>query len=157
MRGKGIFLAVAALALLVAATAPAQQGPVEYMDQALENALAKMKAIQDIDRVGFTRNHFGLLGGLFEKGQSMTQEITLSEGVQYVFLAGGDPDVIDINIYLRDSTGAVIAKDDLPDVNPIVVYTPPATGRYRIELKLQDSQANRDAFCVLLLLKRVGT
>lgn len=155
MRRKGIFLAVAALALLMTATAAAQ-GPVEYMDQALENALAKMKAIQDIDRVGFTRNHFGLLGGLFEKGQSMTQEVTLSEGVQYVFIAGGDPDVIDMNIYLRDAADAVIAKDDLPDVNPIVVYTPSVTGRYRVELKLQDSQANRDAFCVLLLLKRVG-
>lgn len=155
MRRKGIFLAVAALTLLMAAPAAAQ-GPVEYMDQALENALAKMKAIQDIDRVGFTRNHFGLLGGLFEKGQSMAQEVTLSEGVQYVFIAGGDPDVIDMNIYLRDTADAVIAKDDLPDVNPIVVYTPSATGRFKIELKLADSQANRDAFCVLLVLKRAG-
>lgn len=153
MRGKTIFLA--ALVLLLASAAAAQ-GPVEYMDQALENALAKMKAIQDIDRVGFTRNHFGLLGGLFEKGQSMTQEITLSEGIQYVFLAGGDPDVVDMNIYLRDTSGAVIAKDDEPDVNPIVVYTPTTTGRYRIELKLENSQQNRDAFCVLLILKRVG-
>lgn len=155
MRRKGIVLAVAALAVLMTATASAQ-GPVDYMDQALENALAKMKAIQEIDRVGFTRNHFGLLGGLFEKGQSMTQEITLSEGVQYVFIAGGDPDVLDTNIYLHDSSDTVIAKDDLPDVNPIVVYTPSATGRFRIEIKLADLQASRDAFCVLLLLKRVG-
>ena len=79
-------------ALLLTLTASAQ-GPVDYMGEALENALVKVRALGLVDQVGFTRNHFALLGGLFSQGQSMTQSIDLSRGVTYYFMAGGDRDV----------------------------------------------------------------
>ncbi|MFQ5723896.1 MAG: hypothetical protein ACE5G6_05340, partial [Terriglobia bacterium] len=86
----------------------AQGTPADWMDQALENALTKMQVYESVapeERVDFTRNGFALYGGVFEQGDSMTQEVTLSGGVDYLFLGGGDPSVIDTDIYVRTLAG----------------------------------------------------
>lgn len=138
MHRGGVFLAVVSLVLLLTASVRAQ-GPAEYMAAALVDALTKMKSIQRRTGVAFTRNHFGLLGGLFRRRQTMTQQIRLSRGVTYIFVAGGDPDVRDIDVWVSNMDGNLACRgcrDTGVDSAPVVVFRPQATRMYRVTLRL---------------------
>ncbi len=160
LEGRDSYLVLLILKRIPATGAVAQASPVDWMDQALENALKNMRLISgEIEELDFTRNGFAVYGGLYEQGDTMSQEISLSGDISYVFLAGGDKDVLDSNLFVRTPSGDLACakcEDVEPDSYPIVVFTPSDTDRFMIELELRSSQEGRDAYLVLLILKRTG-
>ncbi|MFQ5724038.1 MAG: hypothetical protein ACE5G6_06055, partial [Terriglobia bacterium] len=158
--GRDSYLVLLILKRIPATEAVAQASPADWMDQALEDALQNMRLISSqIEELDFTRNGFAVYGGLYEQGDTMSQEITLSADIGYVFLAGGDKDVLDSNLFVRATAGGLACskcEDTEPDSYPIVVFTPSETDRFVIELELRSSQEGNDAYLVLLILKRMG-
>src|SRR5262249_54002903 len=70
---------------------------------------------------------------------------------EYAFLGGGDDDTKDLDIYVEDDDGDVVAKDEANDANPVVVFTPKEDGKYRVKMKLVSSKASGSFACYATL------
>lgn len=152
-------LAVVTLATLVV-TAPAsakeEWAPGKYLDQAMTRVIASVRKVTDKTAYGLDDQSSCFIGAYLEEGKSVgAATIPLTGGIEYAFMAGGDDDVNDLDLELRDSDGEVVAKDVATDSNPVVVFTPKEDGKYKVVMKLVSTKA-KGSFVAYALLRKGG-
>lgn len=88
-------------------------------------------------------------------GQTISLNVSLREGVAYVFLASGASEQTDADLYLRDPSGRILAEDQQKDGTPVVEFTAPADGTFQLQLHLAAAE-HPEEYLALCLLRRGG-
>ncbi len=104
--------------------------PGHHMATALEKTLAFAQYIEDSTKFGFDGDATAILAGVLTD-QGLRVDRPLRAGRQYVVFAAASHDV-DIDLGIFDAAGEKVAVDNEKDSQPIVSFTPPADGTYRI-------------------------
>jgi hypothetical protein len=99
-------------------------------------------------------NGICILGAFVRKGASVSFKRHLVSGERYTLLGGGGDLADDVDIYIVDSSGKVVAKDTDADATPVVGYVPTFSGEYSIRLNLYEASGSE--FCALVILREGG-
>lgn len=151
------FIAGIALLLLVftlSAQSTDDWPPGEYLRQATDNAFEKASVMHALSKFSYAEN-LVLAGALITVGSTIALDVELTAGVHYSFIGGGDADVVDLDMYLVDSDGEVVAADVEDDATPIPDFTPTRTGRYSLRLQLISGEDEK-SFVSLVVLTDAG-
>lgn len=124
--------------------------PANYMLQSVVNIIAKIKQINGFTNLGLMEGT-SIMGTHLTVGGTVSWNTELQRGRQYVFIGGGDDDVTDLDIYIKDLSGTTLKKDEAADNKPVVVFTPQETKKYTITLKLYRSLTAGSFACLALL------
>lgn len=104
--------------------------PGHHMANALEKALQFANYIEQSTEFGFDGDATAIFGGvLSDAGLSVIRPLRADR--QYIVFAAASHEV-DIDIGVFDSNGQNIVVDNANDSQPLVSFTPPADGNYRI-------------------------
>ena len=123
------------------------------MTQALAKVLAGAVAAEQKTNLGFTSG-VTFMGAYLRPASGINWQTQLEAGKRYAFIGGGDDDASDVDLLVADGNGTVLARDQLADANPVVVFTPTSSGTHIIRLVL--ARAGRSSFCALAVLKEGG-
>ena len=125
--GKRVVCAVC-LAALLGASRPA----------AADEATAALRFLA----LYVTVKMLGYQGGLrsqdadvISEGQFKRYDLVLNRGVRYAFFAAGDENIGDLDIYIYDLDGNLLAHDDDDDDTPVAVIAPRWTGLFQVYVK----------------------
>ena len=88
-------------------------------------------------------------------GQTISLNVTLLKDIEYVFLASGPSEQTDVDLYLRDPAGRILAEDQEKDGTPVIEFTSPEATTVQLQLHLA-AGASESAFVALGLLLRGG-
>ncbi|RYX84784.1 hypothetical protein EON83_09125 [bacterium] len=151
-------------ALLLSVGAPSQAQATRNLSS---QQLALNRAGEALDRVVLTAKKVNsklgygffetgcVFGVMLRPGASASESFTLTAGQSYVFIGGGDKSTRNVDIFLRDSSGATVIKDTEQDAAPFVLFKPKKTGRYKMFLRLASSKSGT-AFCAVTILRKGG-
>ena len=134
--------------------ASAQQGV--YVTQAAAR-LSKLVDKANKDGYELQDNSFSIGGGWLKKSNDWVgiYSVQLTEGQQYRFLASGDNDAKDVDLRIMDLKGKTqYAADVDVAADAIVNFTPKASGRYLVQLRLFDSQGDVPAVCLSVVMQK---
>lgn len=67
-------------------------------------------------------------------GKTITLELDLRANVNYTFLASAESENYDVDLYLRDANGKILASDDAKDGTPIIEFNIEYNGLYQLQL-----------------------
>lgn len=147
-------LSVSLLAPRIAA-ADSDWVPGKYMGQAMIRVMASARRITEKTKYGLDDASTCFDGAYIEEGKQVSTRIPLEGGKTYAFIGGGDDDVTDLDLYLIDDDGDVVAKDDAKDSNPVVVFTPKESGKYKVVMKLVSTK-DKGSFCCYSTMREGG-
>ncbi|RUL87557.1 hypothetical protein [Tautonia sociabilis] len=134
---------------------PGDWTPGVYMTQAMGRVMGAVRAISDKSDYGYDGpNTVCFMGGYFRPGATIGFNRHLERGRPYAFIGGGDEDAVDVDIEIFDEAGNLVAEDTKTDAEPTILYTPPRSGTYTIEVTLYD--APESCFCALAVLRQGG-
>lgn len=143
-------LALTFLGALGAAPVPARAEAIDYLIQALGKLVAGANEhdIADCDYDGA-----GCLYGFFlDDGMSNGVTRYFEQGREYIVLAVGDDDVVDLDLKLLPSGGGDALVEDIEvDAAPVMKFTVNEGGRYEIEVVNVDSN-DEPSFCTVVVL-----
>ena len=88
-------------------------------------------------------------------GQTVSLRINLLARTDYVFIGSGANQSSDIDLILRDSTGAIVSTDFANDATPVLEYRPVTSGSYTLQVHLVAGAQQRE-FVALSLLRAGG-
>lgn len=148
---------VVCLAGMFAATgadrAAAQTKQGVYLTQA-SIRLAKLIDAGNGDGYALVNNKFSLGGGWLKKSEDWTTlySVNLTGGKNYRVIASGDDDAKDVDLRILDAKMQQVALDDSTAVDAVINFTPKATGKYTVQIRLYDSKGNVDSLCISALL-----
>jgi serine/threonine protein kinase len=140
------------------AKAPANSQRTETVNKYLNDAVIRVTNVADkvnILNFGY-ESGISIFGGWVEHKKDLQFDITLQAGVEYLILAGGDGDALDVDLAILDASGTVVAKDEETNPDAVVPFTPKATGRFTIKMILFDSKDKAPCVCVTCILKKDG-
>ena len=67
-------------------------------------------------------------------GKNQNYVVNLFKGNQYRIATCGDKRMVNLDVLLYDMAGQVVARDTTTDREPVIEFTPPATGSYYVVL-----------------------
>ena len=150
----GVCLASVLAVLVSDNRASAQQG--HYITEA---SASLTKLIDAGNKAGFALqdNTFSIGGGWLK--QSTTNwvplfTVQLTGGKSYRFLAAGDHDAKDVDLEVLDANSKVVAQDSATDPTATVDFTPNATGRYLVRVRLYASDNNLPCVCLGIVMSK---
>jgi hypothetical protein len=74
-----------------------------------------------------------LLSSSIARRKSEYRTLTLEGGARYAILGVCDEECYDIDLVLSDAADSTLVQDVQPDDTPVIAFTAPATGQYRLE------------------------
>lgn len=154
----GLFGTAVLLTVLCGRPAPAEEQewiPGKYMTQALARVMSGARTITEKGDFGLDDGSTCFMGALLRPGTSVSTGLPLEGGKTYAFIGGGDDDSRDVDLYLQDAAGKVVARDVDDDATPVVTFTPERNGQYRAVLKLESTTA-RSSFCAYATMRKDG-
>ncbi|MEM1358299.1 MAG: glycosyltransferase N-terminal domain-containing protein [Bacteroidota bacterium] len=101
--------------------------------RSLNNVFEKGNLMAAISGVEW-RPRLCLAAASLRTGKTISLEVALRANLSYTFLASAESESYDIDLYLRDQKGQVLASDDAKDGTPIVEYTVESDGIYQLQL-----------------------
>jgi hypothetical protein len=147
-----------ALALLFSSAGPAAaQG--KATSEFFAEAFVPMVKIVDAatKNLGYGLNEgTSILGAWVKNNGRVDMELPLNAGQQYAFLATGDLDAEDVDLFILDKNGNVLAQDVRPNREAAVEFKPAVSGRYTLRLHLFKSRNNLPCVCVATVLRKGG-
>lgn len=149
--------AVALFSMLAASTVGAESDwrPGQFMSQAIDRVTKSVRRVTEKTQFGLDDGSSCFIAGYLATDTEIGSGIPLKAGVTYAFIGGGDDDVTDLDLYLKDSEGNVVARDVEKDSNPVIVFKPEADGRYRVTMKLVSGET-KSSFCCYATLRDGG-
>lgn len=69
-----------------------------------------------------------------QSGKNRNYVVNLFQGNQYRIATCGDERMVNLDVLLYDAAGQVVARDSTTDREPVIEFTPPATGSYYVVL-----------------------
>ena len=127
--------------------------PGKYMQQAIRTVVTNAVSASEGSGYGFD-DDFSVLASFLKIGAEVSIVRKLRAGQSYAFIGGGDGDASDVDIYLSDGAGNVIAADRDDDASPLVKFKAPADGLYKLTLRLE--RGAQDSFCAVVTLRTGG-
>jgi hypothetical protein len=158
-RNARLTLGLALVGLLVLANVPAaraQEGQGKYITEATVR-LIKLVDAANKDGYSLADNSFSTGGGWLKQSQKdwiPLFTVQLQEGKEYRFLAAGDADAKDVDIEILDADNKVVAQDVDTAANAHVNFSPKATGRYLVRIRLYDSDKNLPCMCLAIVMSK---
>lgn len=90
-----------------------------------------------------------------QTGKSVSLSLSLSERRSYTFISTADRETTDVDLYLRDPDGKIIASDSEQDGTPVIEFRVPKSGNYQLQLHIPASDQGIN-FVSLSLLQNSG-
>ena len=94
-------------------------------------------------------DHVDFFTGSAAKGSSNSHSVTLGAGEWYLVYAVCDQDCDDVDLFLYDPSGSLVASDsdvqasdDFPTANAGFDFEPTSSGTYRLEVKIYGCTAS---------------
>ena len=131
----------------------AEWGPGKYMMQAAGRVAEAAKRLEAGSDYGFDIDHACLLGAYLIEGKSVSMTQSFEGGREYVLLGGGTDSANDVDLAILDEQGTIVISDVEDDATPVLRFTPPTSGNYRITLALADSKAAGNFVAVAVMHK----
>ncbi len=147
-------LAISLVGLLGAERARAQEGQGIYVTQASAR-LTKLIDNGNKDSYSLQDNSFSIGGGWLKQSTSnwvALYTVDLTAGKKYRFLAAGDNDAKDVDLEVQDAKGKVVAFDERTNPEAIVDFTPSASGRYLVRIRLYASVDDLPCVCLGIIM-----
>jgi hypothetical protein len=88
-----------------------------------------------VKRLGFTSGLRIEDTDTLRPGESKLYEPVLYSGTRYAFFAGSDDHIRDLDIYIYDMDGALLAHDSDNSDMPVAILAPRATGQVKVIVK----------------------
>jgi hypothetical protein len=88
-----------------------------------------------------------------DSGKTHNYLVNLFKGNQYRIATCGDKDVVNLDVFLYDQSGAVIARDSTSDRQPMVEFTPPQTGSYYVVLYAKEESKSPASAAMAVIYK----
>ncbi len=107
--------------------------PGHYMAKSLSKLLPLATYIMEQTSYGLDFDGTAILGGYVHGGNRLHTTRQLKADREYIFFASSN-DTSDIDIRILDEDDNVLAQDIYNDPQPIVHFSPPKTGNYKIML-----------------------
>ncbi len=149
------FVVPALLGLPPAARAASDWVPGSYMTQAISRVMSSVRKITEKTEYGLDDGSTCFIAAYLAEGAEAGQTMPLIGGRSYAFLGGGDDDVKDLDLFLKDSEGNVVERDVATDANPVIVFTPREDGKYRLVMKLASDKV-KGSYCAFAVLRDGG-
>lgn len=130
------------LTVLISLSAQEEEtwSPGDYMRQATDNTFEKASLMSALSEFSIS-NNLAMAGAIINVGSTIALDVELEAGKAYTFIGGGDEDVVDLDMYIVDINGEVVASDIEDDGTPIPDFTADYTGRYSLRLQLVSGEA----------------
>lgn len=97
-----------------------------------------------------------LTGARVRTGESVALNLQLKANYSYSFIGAVDEAGRDVDFFLRDELGAVVAEDQDSDNSPIINFRPENDGEYQLQLHLVSSE-DPTGFLTLSILQSGGS
>ncbi len=94
------------------------------------------------------------LMGVLNHGRSGAQFVSLQAGVHYAIVGVCDDNCSDVDLRIFGPTGAKVAEDVQQNPTPVLEFTAPAAGRYRLAIEMVACSADPCAWGVQVLAAR---
>jgi hypothetical protein len=91
---------------------------------------------------------------IIHTGTPVQYEVNLFTGNQYRILAAGDQDLVDLDLYVYDANGAVVAHDSV-GAQPAVEFVPRSSGVYSVALYAKQ-ESRSYAFAAMAVISKGG-
>ena len=144
--------------LVLPLAASAQEGQGKYVAEAAIR-LTKLVGTANQQGYGLQDSTFSV-GGAWLKHSKETwvplYTVKLEEGKKYRFIAAGDGDAKDVDLEVQDSDGKVVARDVKTDPEAVVDFTPAASGRYTVRIRLFDSVNQVPCMCLAVVMTKAS-
>lgn len=150
---RALRLALVCALVAIPGAASAEWQPGTFMAKALARVMAAGRLLSEKTPYGWDRD-ICLMGAFLKPKDSIGFGRTLQAGESYVFVAGGDDDVKDLDLFVVDSEGNRVATDSKADATPMVEFSPEKTGQYAVRIRLFG--ASRASFCALGVFRKNG-
>lgn len=98
-------------------------------------------AMGDWESIGYDAAYNGSSGNL-RQGQTTSWTYRAYGGDRYLNFAVCDDDCDDIDLYLYDQSGRLVAQDTESDDTPYVAYSVPFTQTLKVVVKMEDCSYN---------------
>lgn len=122
----------------------------KFMLQAWAQTMSVAKDLQENTNMGLV-DRTCVLGAVLKKGNSARFTTYLKSGTTYVFFAGGDEDVTDLDLKLYGSSGNLLEADKKSNAKAAIVYEPSQSGDYTIELIYYSGTATTSFACMAIM------
>jgi len=133
--GTGLFAASLLCAGVVA--------PASAQDNQRSGVEAGMEGTEELFRSDGFDTAVALLLGHLAEGQDNRVTVELRAGSEYKALAECDTRCSDVDLWIYDEKGDLVASDVLPDDIPLVSLTPSRSGRYTFRTGMVSCGAQR--------------
>lgn len=129
--------------------------PGNAMVQAIGRVAGAAQRFEQQSSYGFDEDASCILGAYLEGGTEVAMTRPMRGGVGYMLIGGGSDSVQDLDLAIEDENGKMLKADALDDAAPVVGFTPPANGKYRIRLANAKSSGH-GGFGVLAIMRDGG-
>lgn len=120
------------ISLLLCGGALAQDGSVASLTPMLTELGA---IVQTIETDGYQITEM-TIGRVFA-GADASVPVYIQQDDPVLFVGLGDRErIVDLDLAVMDDLGTMVAKDDLPDPNPVVSFQAPRSGQYRARVRV---------------------
>lgn len=111
--------------------------PGYYMAMSLTKLLSIATYVMEETKYGLDGDGSALMGGYLEEGKPLLVGRPLKAGRAYMFFGASSQDE-DVNIYVADEEGNIIARDEHDDSRPVLLFTPERDGNYTLALAMPE-------------------
>lgn len=136
------------------AAAQQGQGQGQYITEAAAR-LSKLIGKSNQDGYTLQDNNFSIGGGWLKQSQNdwvPLFTLNLQAGTKYRFLASGDADARDVDLQILDLNGKLQKEDVATAPDAVVDFTPTATQKYLVRVRLYDSDKNVPCVCLAVVM-----
>ena len=132
----------------------AQTVALRRVSQSLDRVVRKAKGVTDKTDFGFNEGAC-VFGAMIAPGSSVSETLPLKAGISYIFGSAGDDSTTNVDIFISDSAGRVVEKDNASDLFAVALFTPKKSGNYKMTLRLAAAKSGK-AFCSAIVLRKGG-
>jgi hypothetical protein len=145
------------VALAVCAGPAAAQGKASgtYLKEAFNRVTGNAELTKRLVGYGYNSGT-SVMAAWLDAGGKVTMRLYLNAGTEYLFLAGGDQDALDVDLAIKDESGRILVQDVRTDPDAVVAFTPRSSAYYTMEVSLFKSRDSVPCVCVATILKKGG-
>ena len=123
------------------------------MQRAIEQVAKVARKIEEGSSYGFAPGNAFVYGAYQRSGAALTLRLRFRPKVGYRIVGGGSGGANNVDLIIKNDSGAVVARDDSQDATPYVAFVPPNDAWHVIELSLASTKENyAGAFTAMALL-----
>jgi hypothetical protein len=122
--------------------------PGSFMAMALERLLIMASRVNVTTDFGFDDKGSTVMAGFLTTAHPQKSSRPFEAGKTYAVIGAGSTEA-NIDLFVYDSSGNLVASDVEPDGNPTVTFTPAATDNYSIELTVVGQEEEFGAVVVM--------